>query len=206
VGLALVADQFVPVVLGPSWEPCVAPLRILAAAAALRSLDPLLAQVLINTGHANVNARSMTVATIVLPVAFWVGSLWGVTGVATVWLLGHPGVVMTRQLWCVLKISKTRFVDYLGALVPAVSSTVLMSLAVLGLRAGLGARTAPGLKLVYEIAIGAVAYLASLLVFHSGRVRAAVAFIRQQDSVPPSMTPASETSSVATTGLTNEAS
>src|SRR5262249_3676214 len=71
VGLALVADQFVPVVLGASWEPSIAPLRILAAAAAIRSLDPLLAQVLITTGHANVNARSMTVATILLPVAFW---------------------------------------------------------------------------------------------------------------------------------------
>jgi teichuronic acid exporter len=204
VGLALVADQFVPVVLGPSWTLCIAPLRVLAAAAALRSLDPLLAQVLITTGHASVNARSMTVATILLPVAFWFGSRWGVTGVATVWLLGHPGVVMTRQLWCALKISKTRFIDYLGALYPAVSSTALMTLAVLGLRAGLGARMAPGLKLVFEIAIGAVAYLASLLVFHSRRVRVALAFIRKQDGT--SAEGASVKSPVLTSGLTNEAS
>jgi hypothetical protein len=111
---------------------------------------------------------------------------------------------MTRQLWCVPRISKTRLADYLGALFPAVSSTALMSLAVLALRAGMRVRTAASLRLVYEIAIGAAAYAASLLVFHSRRVRAALAFIRLRDSISASV--ASRSSSVLTSSLTNEAS
>jgi PST family polysaccharide transporter len=191
VGLMLVADHFVRAMLGPAWEPCIVPLRILAAAAALRSLDPLLAQVLITTGHASVNARSMALATVVLPGAFWVGSHWGVAGVALVWLIGHPVIVMTRQLWCVLRISNTRFVDYLGALIPAVTSTALMALAVLGCRAGFSNVTPAGVKLVYEVASGVVAYVASILVFHSRRVRGVLALVRQRDGAVAGRTLAS---------------
>ena len=207
VGLMLVADQFVRVVLGPSWEPCIVPLRILAGAAALRSLDPLLAQVLITTGHANVNARSMTVATILLPGAFWLGSRWGVAGVATVWLLGHPGVVMTRQLWCVLRITKTRFIDYLGALYPAVSSTAVMALAVLGCRTAISQWMPPGLELMCAIVSGVLAYVASLLVFHSSRVRVALAFVRQWNAVNAKPADSAEAPSAGlTNSLTNEVS
>jgi O-antigen/teichoic acid export membrane protein len=180
VGLMLVADPFVRIVLGPSWAPCIGPLRVLAAAAALRSLDPLLAQVLIITGRANVNARSMTVATILLPIAFWFGARWGIVGVATVWLIGHPVVVMTQQLWAVLRIYNTRLIDYLGALFPALSSTALMAVAVLGWRAAFGERLPSGLELVSEILSGILVYVASLLLLHFNRVRIALAFVRQR--------------------------
>jgi len=181
VGLMLVADPFVRIVLGPSWEPSIGPLRILAAAAALRSLDPLLAQVLIVTGRANVNARSMAVATLLLPAAFWFGARWGILGVATVWLIGHPGVVMTQQLWAVRRIYNTRLIDYVGALFPALSSTALMVFAVLGWRAAFGERLPAPLELIAEIVSGIVAYVASLLLLHFNRVRIALALVRQRD-------------------------
>jgi len=181
VGLMLVADPFVRIVLGPSWAACIGPLRILAAAAALRSLDPLLAQVLIITGRANVNARSMTVATILLPIAFWFGARWGIVGVATVWLIGHPVVVMTQQLWAVRQIYNTRLSDYVRALFPALSCTALMALAVLGWRAAFGERLPSGLELIAEILCGILTYVASLLLLHINRVRIALALVRQRD-------------------------
>jgi PST family polysaccharide transporter len=181
IGLVLVADQFVHVVLGPSWTAAVVPLRILAAAAAVRSLDPLLAQVLIATGHASVNARSMAIAAVLLPGAFWIGAHWGVAGVAIVWLIGHPGVVMTRQLWCVLRLSRTRFVDYLAALAPATSCTAVMALSVLGIRAALADHAPEGVTLVVGIATGMSAYLATLFAFHRSRLRRAWAFVRRRD-------------------------
>jgi PST family polysaccharide transporter len=184
VGLMLVADPFVRIVLGPSWEPCIGPLRILAAAAALRSLDPLLAQVLITTGRANVNARSMTVATLFLPLAFWFGARWGIIGVATVWLIGHPGVVMTQQLWAVLRIYNTRLIDYFGALFPALSSTALMAVVVLGWRAAFGERLPSKVELSAEILSGALTYVASLLLLHFKRVRIALALVRRRDDAP----------------------
>src|SRR5437773_12226372 len=46
LGLAPVARDFVLVVLGPKWEGTAAPLQVLAAYAAFRSITPLLAPVL----------------------------------------------------------------------------------------------------------------------------------------------------------------
>src|SRR5437016_4606056 len=46
LGLALVAQDFVLVILGSKWSATIAPLRLLAAYATIRSITPLLAQVL----------------------------------------------------------------------------------------------------------------------------------------------------------------
>ncbi len=179
IGMALVADQFVHVVLGPHWEPAILPLRLLAVAAALRSLDPLLAQLLIATGHASDNARSMTIAAIVMPVGFLLGAHWGLAGVAAVWLIGHPAVVMTRQVWCALRIADARLSDYLAALWPSASSAALMALAVLGTRALLDPATPPPIALAIAVSTGALAYTLALVVLHGQRVRAAWQLVRR---------------------------
>ena len=67
VGLALVADQFVMALLGAHWEAAILPMQLLALGAVTRALDPPLAQVLVATGHARENARSMMIAAAVLP-------------------------------------------------------------------------------------------------------------------------------------------
>ncbi|HEX3869825.1 MAG TPA: lipopolysaccharide biosynthesis protein, partial [Pirellulales bacterium] len=51
IGMALVAHDFVPVVLGNQWKAMIFPLQILSAYAAVGVVVPLLAQVLNVTGH-----------------------------------------------------------------------------------------------------------------------------------------------------------
>lgn len=187
IGLALVADQFVSVALGARWEAAITPLRFLAAAAALRSLDPLLAQILVTTGHANQNARTMLVSTLIMPVAFLVGAHWGLAGVAAVWLVGHPVVVMSQQLFYALRVAEIRFTQYLRALWPAASSTSIMAAAVLGARALADDRLATPVALSINIAVGAVAYVAALGLAHSQRIRSARDFIRNGTSAQRSV-------------------
>ena len=180
VGLALVADQFVDVILGEQWRPAIVPLQLLALASVSRSLDPLLAQILIVTGHARENARSMGFAVVILPVAFVLVALagWGVAGVAAVWLVGHPAIVISRQLRIVLKVTGASAGAYARALWPATSSTVLMAVAVIATRGLTDDWTSPGVALSATIASGALAYGAALYVFHRARVGAAWAFAR----------------------------
>jgi PST family polysaccharide transporter len=179
-GLALVADLFVDVVLGARWEMAVVPLRLLAAAAAIRSLDPLLAQILVATGHARQNARSMLIAALVLPGAFLVGGRWGLAGVATVWLVGHPLVVMVRQVRKALVVADARVVDYLRALRPAATSTLLMAVAVLAARALVEDHLASASTFAVVVAVGAVVYVTALAVLFPARLRAAKAFVRNR--------------------------
>jgi O-antigen/teichoic acid export membrane protein len=181
IGLALVADQFVEVVLGARWEMAVTPLRLLAAAAALRSLDPLLAQILIATGNVRQNARSMIIAALLLPGAFLLGAHWGLAGIAGVWLVGHPLIVMTRQVWCALRVADARFIDYLRALWPATSGTAVMAVAVIGVRALVHHHAPAPVALAASVATGALAYVAALVLMHPQRLRVAREFIRPKD-------------------------
>ena len=177
VGMALVAHEFVLVVLGDRWIDAVGPLRILSLAAALRSLDPLLAQLLIATGNAKTNARSMIVAMVVLTPAFILGAQWGITGVALVWLIGHPAVVMTRQVWAALKVSRASLADYLRALWPATSSVTLMAAAVLAAQMAFSDVDSNAALLVIQVATGVAAYSVALLALHRRRVFAARDFV-----------------------------
>ena len=181
IGLALVADQFVEVVLGARWALAVTPLRFLAAAAALRSLDPLLAQILVATGHVKQNARSMLIAALLLPGAFLLGARWGLAGVAAVWLVGYPVIVMTQQLRSVLRVAHARLIDYLRALWPAVSGTCVMAVAVIGTRALVHRAPAP-IELPVTIAAGGLAYVATLVLMHPERLRVAKEFVRPKAS------------------------
>jgi teichuronic acid exporter len=185
IGLALVADQFVDVILGEQWQPAIVPLRLLALASVSRSLDPLLAQILIMTGHARENARSMGYAVMILPVAFVLVALagWGVAGVAAVWLVGHPAIVISRQLRIVLKVTGASMGAYARALWPASSSTVLMAIAVIATRGLTADWTSTGLGLSATIAAGVLAYAAALYGFHRARVGAAWAFAQGRASV-----------------------
>jgi len=185
VGLALVADQFVDVILGEQWRPAIVPLQLLALASVPRSLDQLLGQVLVVTGHARENARSMGLAVLILPVAFVLAALagWGVAGVAAVWLVGHPAIVISRQLRIVLKVTGASAGAYARALWPASSSTVLMAAAVFAMRASTDDWTSDGTALGATIAAGALAYAAALYGFHRARVGAAWAFARGRASV-----------------------
>lgn len=172
IGLALVADLFVAVVLGPRWTAAVTPMRLLALSAVLRSLDPLLAQVMINTGHSRWNARTMVTAALTMPLLFVAGARWGTAGVAWAWLIGHPVLVWGRQVHKVLGITGMDLAGYLRALWPAASSTAVMALAVVATRAAMPRAWPAGAALAGAVAAGTTAYLVTLVLLHGGRLRA----------------------------------
>jgi hypothetical protein len=126
----------------------------------------------------------MAIAVVILPVAFVLVALagWGVASVAAVWLVGHPAIVISRQLRIVLKVTGASAGAYARALWPATSSTVLMAIAVIGMRALTADWTSTAVALSATIATGAVAYAAALYGLHRARVGAAWAFARGRAS------------------------
>src|SRR5207244_6949214 len=99
VGLALVARDFVLAVLGPKWGPTIAPLRILAAYAAVRSITPLLPQVLHTIRDTKVEMRPMVAAAVVMPTSFYFsGQRWGTVGLAMAWVVMDP-LIATILYW-----------------------------------------------------------------------------------------------------------
>lgn len=180
-GLALVAREFVLVVLGDKWEPAILPMAILVAYSGFRSITVLFGQVLVATGRARRNMHFSVVAAIVLPILFVIGARWGTAGVALGWIVGFPLVFVPLGMRYTLNVIQLPWRHYLGALWPAVSGSLVMCAAVLAARLVLPAGDATAtmvLRLIVMVLVGVVSYSAVLFGVHGERVRAFRAFLR----------------------------
>jgi teichuronic acid exporter len=177
LGLALVADDFCRVILGARWMGAIGALRILAIYAGVRSLGPLLAQMLTVSGEDRFVARNGAAAAIVMPVAFVVGARWGVEGVAVAWVIAYP-LVTTPLFMKTMRHLEIRVGDYLAALKPAFVSTAVMVVAVLALRFGM-VNARPVVRLPLAIVVGAAAYGAALFALFRSRVQTLIRVLRQ---------------------------
>src|ERR1043165_5984128 len=102
IGAGLLADLLVRVVLGAHWMGAIGSLRILAFAAGIRCVSPLYPPLLFVRGRSDVVMRVSIVQTVLVPVAFLIGSTWGVTGVAMGWAITVP-IIVAPMLWFVLR-------------------------------------------------------------------------------------------------------
>ena len=177
VGLALVAGDFVSVVLGPRWVFAITALRILSLAAIFRSTIPILNQVLIATGQARRSMQGTVGIAIVLPLLFIAGSHWGIGGVAVVWLALFPIASFAFYVRHALATCQVSPMQYLGAMWPAASAALVMTVIVLIVHQSL-AQSAPLLRLALEVAAGAMTYAAVVYATQGARILSFVAEFR----------------------------
>lgn len=174
VGIALTAPLLVPVLLGEKWMAAIIPLQLLAFYAGLRSIDTVTPQVLIYTGHSRQSMWYTVLAAVVLPLLFLFGTRWGVAGVAFVWIVAYPIVVLPiyRLVFRILDLSPRMYARNLW---PAASGTAIMAIAVLALRHWLPDGLDLRVKLVSEVTVGVAVYALAMFVLHRERIRACIA-------------------------------
>jgi len=169
IGLALVAPQAVPLIMGKKWIGMVGPLEVLSVYAAFRSLVALLPKVLTAVGNARFVMRVELTGLVIMPIAFWIGSHWGIRGIAFGWVFAYP-IVAFPHYWKTLKTIEMGFGDYMRSLRPALSGSIAMTLAVGGFAWVIRTRQPGWAYLLIEVAIGAVVYAGVLILFHRDRV------------------------------------
>lgn len=171
IGLALVAPDFVPVVLGSQWISMVLALQLLCVYACFRAILPLLSQVLTTRGEERFTANNMVLAAVLLPVAFIVASRWGITGIALAWMCVHP-LIAYRLCSKALGSMAISFREFAyQSLWPATSSCIAMAVVVFYVRYASPGTSDPRIRLGCEIIAGTLAYGAALCVFHRSRIR-----------------------------------
>jgi teichuronic acid exporter len=168
IGLALVARDAVPLVMGPKWNGMVAPLEVLCVYAAFRSVVSLLPKVLIAVGNARFVMRVEVSGLVLMPVAFYIGSHWGITGIAFGWVFAYP-IIALAHYWKVLATIEMGVGDYIRALRPAFDGSVAMAVAVGVLQWTLPSSHFLWLRLMVEIGGGAAVYIATVAVLHPQR-------------------------------------
>src|SRR5580704_2067525 len=169
IGLALVARDLIPFALGNKWDGVVVPLQILSVYVTFRSVVALLGKLLTAVGNPRFVMWNDLAALIILPTGFYIGSHWGTPGIAWGWVAAYPFVALPLY-WKAFKTIEMPVGDYLRALRPALHGTAVMVLAVTSLKWTLLAKQSSILRLVLEIATGAAAYIATLLLLHRERI------------------------------------
>ena len=169
VGLSLVAPEFVPVIFGHKWDGMIGPLQVLSFYAAFRSIVALLSKLLTAVGKVHFVMWNELAGLVILPVGFYIGSYRGTTGIAWAWVAAYPLVVVPlyRKTFQTIGMS---IGEYLRALRPSLSGTIAMIPAVEWVRHSLAPARPLLLRLVVEVAVGAVVYLGTLWLLHRERV------------------------------------
>ena len=178
VGIALVAEEFVLVVLGEPWRAAITPLRLLALTAMFRSVLLLLNRALIPTGHAKRNMQATVALLFVLPPLFYVAAQWGIVGVAVVWLTAYPLVSLAfsvRYAFAAFSITPRL---YLGALWPAGQATLAMATVVIAIEVLAADALSRPILLGTKCVAGAIVYGGLIWFSHGDRLRSFLAMVR----------------------------
>jgi O-antigen/teichoic acid export membrane protein len=162
-GLTIVAGEFVLTVLGPKWAAVTPALGLLSAVAAFRSVESLLAPVVVVTGGTRLFMYLGFIEATIMVLTFYVGTGYGITGVALGWLLVYPFLQLPIYVW-VFRRTGVRLAEYLDVLWPALRATCLMVAAVVGLKLIMPPGWPAPQRLVAQVGLGVATYmLASLL-------------------------------------------
>jgi O-antigen/teichoic acid export membrane protein len=126
VGLALVADDFIRVVLTDKWLPAVPALQILCLFSAWQSFSVMLPPVLFARYREGFMFWWNASLLLVMPLAFWAGAAWnGAVGMALAWITIYPMVTLfqIREVMKELNLSWTTIGIQLR---PIMIATVIM--------------------------------------------------------------------------------
>jgi O-antigen/teichoic acid export membrane protein len=181
IGIALVADDFVSLALGPQWQGVVTPLRILCIYAAMTSAQSMLTHVLLWTGRFRANMLLNLLSLVLLPLAFLVGAHWGIAGVAWAVVIAFP-LAQVPAFYIVDRVLALRFLTWLAVLGPSLAGCLAMALVVMVVRSQLGHGLPPALRLGLEAPAGAATYAVVMLVTFHGRIQGILRLMRRREA------------------------
>jgi PST family polysaccharide transporter len=181
LGLALVADQFVLVVLGPKWAPAIMPLRLLALYASMRSITTVFPNMLFAMRHSRFVMWMSVVSAVVFPAAFYFSSHWGTTGIAATWILLYP-VITAPYVWRIFAATDLPLRTYLHSMLPALRASLVMIVMVLGVRAATPTAWPLVVRFTISVLTGALSYAAVLLIAERQRMRDLYRLVRSGEA------------------------
>jgi len=129
-GLIMVAPDFVPIVFGEKWAPMIVPLQILCVAGALKSVVTTVGSIFLSKGRSDIQFKWNLFTAILLPIAIFIGTRYGITGVAmAITIMSFLlGIIIQR---IVNNLINLNFSDYFKALYPATTGSILVIISLL---------------------------------------------------------------------------
>jgi len=177
IGLALVAHEFVPLVLGKNWEGAIVPLQLLAFYTSFRSIVSLLPQVLTVIGETRFVMTNTIATFVVMTTAFYISSRWGTTGIAAAWIIAYPVVIIPMYRRTLRKIHLSAG-EYIRGALPPLSGVVAMAIVVGSLKWAMPLTWPLQRRFLIEVVGGASTYLFLMAGLYGARLRVLWQFVR----------------------------
>ena len=159
IGMLVCSRELVAVFLGEKWMDMLVPFSALCLMGLFKSVDPLLSQLLIGTGHAKKLSVYTAMCGIVMSLAITTGALLnGLLGVSIVWAAVYP-VLSAKLIHDACRITGIKMRDYYRNLLPVLMGAAAMGLLVTLVREAIIDHVRSlGLMLFIEVASGVIAY------------------------------------------------
>jgi O-antigen/teichoic acid export membrane protein len=164
LGIAVVAPEFVPVVLGPRWHEAVPVLQLLSIAGVAQTYQTLNWSVMQARGKSGLLLGFMVFSTAVTVSAFVFGLQWGVVGVAASYAIAR-WIVLVGNTWLTSRVSLLSSVAFLRSHADLAAIALVMAAAVYGARVALDGAVPQAVLLVLLTLLGIVVYLALVALF-----------------------------------------
>jgi O-antigen/teichoic acid export membrane protein len=185
-GLALIADDAIPLLLGNQWREAVLSFQLLSPVGAMMVVAATVPPLLLALGRPDLNLRYTALCAIVYPPAFYGAALLdGVRGVCIAWLVLYP-ILAGSLIHFTRSITSVSLVDILAAHRQILVGDAAMIAAVLAVRLVMpwdsweSETLATAARLVFSVVIGAATYTLWILTFARSTVVADVlALVRE---------------------------
>lgn len=162
--MAVLADWFVEIFLGPGWDDAVPVFRMLAIFSLVEPVAGFLSTTLVATGNARALLRWKSITLCILVVSVAIGSLWGALGVVAAYALSGLLIRLPLFLYYVSAFVPLSFADLAKTLVPSGFCAAITAAVLYAVRISMPIDKAV-VGIVTLTAVAAASYLAlSLLV------------------------------------------
>ena len=128
-GIYLVAESAVPLVLSEKWLPAVLPLQILSMVTACRAIQTINAPLEMAVGRAGITLLNVAIIASVMALCFFVGSSYGLEGLAYAWFAFPAVFLITTSI--TVRLIRLSLADYFWGLTHPFLGTGFMVVAVL---------------------------------------------------------------------------
>ena len=177
LGMAVIADELLPTVLGPRWGELVLRFQLLCLVLPFKALNALFPPAIFAIGRPGLNVSNTAIALVIMTVALLVGVRYGVTGMCLAWVVAYP-IVFAITSWRSLNVLDIRYADFLDRCAFPVAASIGMSATVLWLSYAIEPLDTPVARLTILVSSGVVLYAVFLFVFKRGTVRELLAVAR----------------------------
>jgi O-antigen/teichoic acid export membrane protein len=163
-GIAVVAPDFVPVVLGPQWHEVIPVLQLLSLAGIAQSYQTLNWAVLQARGKVGLVLWFMWFSCAVTVGGFVIGLQWGVVGVAASYAVART-IVLVGNTWLSCRETQITVLRFAKEHIDLAAITIGMAAVVYVARLALVEEVPQGVRLVVLVALGGATYCALVACF-----------------------------------------